>query len=244
LAFAVAAHLEPEILIIDEVLAVGDSEFQKKCLGKMEDVTQKGRTVLFVSHNLPTIRSLCPSGMLLNHGKLIKIGHIDEVIDMYLADIFTEHVTTEKIKYFHPDLKINQLLINDSPINTIKIRNNILRIYIQMDLYKKTAFELDVHIKKFGQMIASYANFVNNEVRIFNPGNYRLTYEIDISRIKTGNYTMDLFFTDPFVSWTAIIENSINLDIYNYDHHTFLNTPTLKWGFVLLKGTCKIENIL
>lgn len=85
LAFAVAAHLEPEILIIDEVLAVGDAEFQKKCLGKMKDVSGQGRTVLFVSHNMLAIKSLCPRGMWLDKGQVKKIDEINVVIDDYLS---------------------------------------------------------------------------------------------------------------------------------------------------------------
>jgi lipopolysaccharide transport system ATP-binding protein len=84
LAFSVAAHLEPEILIIDEVLAVGDAEFQKKCLGKMEDVTGEGRTVLFVSHNMGAVELLCSRGLLLDHGKAIYIGNISKTISEYL----------------------------------------------------------------------------------------------------------------------------------------------------------------
>ncbi len=85
LAFAVAAHLEPEILIVDEVLAVGDAQFQKKCINKMEDVsTNDGRTVLFVSHNLGAIKSLCSTGLLLREGRLEISGNINEAIDSYL----------------------------------------------------------------------------------------------------------------------------------------------------------------
>jgi lipopolysaccharide transport system ATP-binding protein len=83
LAFAVAAHLEPEILIVDEVLAVGDSEFQKKCLGKMKDVSGEGRTVLFVSHNMLAVKSLCNKGILLEHGQVTEIGPIDQVVNTY-----------------------------------------------------------------------------------------------------------------------------------------------------------------
>ncbi len=85
LAFAVAAHLNPEILIIDEVLAVGDAEFQKKCLGKMQDVADSGRTVLFVSHNMATINQLCRSAILLNRGNVVGSGTPDEIIAQYLA---------------------------------------------------------------------------------------------------------------------------------------------------------------
>ncbi len=84
LAFAVAAHLESEILIVDEVLAVGDAEFQKKCLGKMNDVSKgEGRTVLFVSHNIVSIKSLCDKGILLENGKVKYLGEINQTIDSY-----------------------------------------------------------------------------------------------------------------------------------------------------------------
>ena len=84
LAFAVAAHLEPEILLVDEVLAVGDIAFQKKCLGKMGDVARTGRTVLFVSHNMAAIAALCNRAFLLDHGQLVAAGETAEVIDRYM----------------------------------------------------------------------------------------------------------------------------------------------------------------
>lgn len=84
LAFAVAAHMDPEILIVDEVLAVGDADFQKKCLGKMDEITrQEGRTILFVSHNLSAVRQLCGKGILLEKGRLAASGNMDEVISKY-----------------------------------------------------------------------------------------------------------------------------------------------------------------
>jgi homopolymeric O-antigen transport system ATP-binding protein len=85
LAFAVAAHLEPEILIVDEVLAVGDAEFQKRCLGRMSEVAKQGRTVLFVSHNMQAIRRLCRTGILLERGKVAAAGPAENVIQGYLA---------------------------------------------------------------------------------------------------------------------------------------------------------------
>jgi homopolymeric O-antigen transport system ATP-binding protein len=86
LAFAVAAHLEPEILLVDEVLAVGDAAFQKKCLGKMDDVARHGRTVVFVSHNLPAVQSLCQRVVWLDDGRLVEIGPPAEVIDRYMEN--------------------------------------------------------------------------------------------------------------------------------------------------------------
>src|SRR3989442_1696931 len=87
LAFAVAAHLEPEILVVDEVLAVGDAEFQLKCLGKMQEVSTGGRTVLFVSHNMAAVRRLCARGIYLVNGRVEFEGRVDKVIDKYLAGV-------------------------------------------------------------------------------------------------------------------------------------------------------------
>lgn len=87
LAFAVAAHLDPEILIVDEVLAVGDAQFQKKCLGKMSEVAGSGRTVLFVSHNLSAVENFCTRGILLRQGELILDGSSGDIVDRYLAEI-------------------------------------------------------------------------------------------------------------------------------------------------------------
>ena len=92
LGFAVAAHLEPEILIVDEVLAVGDAAFQKKCLGKMGDAAKEGRTVLFVSHNMAAVESLCESTLLLRAGELIEYGSTHSVIESYLR--LQEHLET------------------------------------------------------------------------------------------------------------------------------------------------------
>jgi lipopolysaccharide transport system ATP-binding protein len=87
LAFAIAAHLEPDILIIDEVLAVGDAEFQKKCLGKMDDISRsEGRTVLFVSHNMGAVRGLCKKAVLLANGKIESMGNVEDVISKYLSN--------------------------------------------------------------------------------------------------------------------------------------------------------------
>ena len=89
LAFAVAAHLNPEILIVDEVLAVGDAEFQKKCMGKMKDVASTGRTVIFVSHNIAAVQTLCTSGIMLRDGGMVTHGAVESAISSYLAESTT-----------------------------------------------------------------------------------------------------------------------------------------------------------
>jgi len=102
LAFAVAAHLDPEILIVDEVLAVGDAQFQKKCLGKMEDVANQGRTVLFVSHNMAAVRTLCTQTVLLRNGTVAGIGPTDQVIGQYLASSAAELSTHVSLPHSGP----------------------------------------------------------------------------------------------------------------------------------------------
>jgi len=110
LAFAVAAHLDSEILIVDEVLAVGDAEFQKKCLGKMGDVTKgEGRTILFVSHNMSAIRRLCEDGVLLKNGQIISTGKIDNVLNRYNLE-FTAGKNNLQIEYPNDDSKKMQIL--------------------------------------------------------------------------------------------------------------------------------------
>ena len=99
LAFAVAAHLQPEILVVDEVLAVGDAEFQKKCLGKMSTVARSGRTVLFVSHNMAAVRGLCSRAIWLNQGMLTKQGDVNSVVEAYLAPTAVKSVLLKNRAY-------------------------------------------------------------------------------------------------------------------------------------------------
>lgn len=115
LAFAVAAHLEPDILIVDEVLAVGDAAFQKKCLGKMKDVAGQGRTVLFVSHSMDAIRNLCNKGILMDEGRVASSGHLIDIIDNYRESI---SLKTKSVYEYgavaHKKAQIRKITILDS----------------------------------------------------------------------------------------------------------------------------------
>ena len=116
LAFAVAAHLEPEILIVDEVLAVGDAEFQKKCLGKMRDVAGQGRTVLFVSHNMPSVQQLCSSGIVLSQGSVDFRGPIDQAVAHYVNSFqrkTTQSLRTRKDRNGDGRLRIVEVTLHD-----------------------------------------------------------------------------------------------------------------------------------
>ncbi|MDD5596670.1 MAG: polysaccharide ABC transporter ATP-binding protein [Victivallaceae bacterium] len=114
LAFAVAAHLEPEILLVDEVLAVGDAQFQKKCLGKMEDMSGEGRTVFFVSHNMLNIRQLCNQGILLNSGEIVLNSDVSTVVDNYLYSSLPTNRNDKNSSQAHiKDVKILSLVNNN-----------------------------------------------------------------------------------------------------------------------------------
>jgi len=110
LAFAIAAHIEPDILVVDEVLAVGDADFQNKCLGKMQDVSRGGRAVLFVSHNMSAVQTLCGTGVLLDRGQLSAVGPMDEVIAKYLTAIRSNGLPSHTSEVtLGPHLKVGNL---------------------------------------------------------------------------------------------------------------------------------------
>ena len=135
LAFAVAAHLEPEILIIDEVLAVGDAEFQKRCLGKMKDVATAGRTVIFVSHNMGAIADLCDRVVILKHGQVYKMGSTEEMINEYINH--TLHVNLKDSK----TLQDTSLRRGSGELRIIDVKLH------NMDNAVQTEFEVEEPIK-------------------------------------------------------------------------------------------------
>jgi len=140
LAFAVAAHLDPEILVVDEVLAVGDADFQKKCLGKMGDVvTQEGRTVLFVSHNMAAVQKLCQRGIFLENGQIVYIGDVVEAVNDYLVSSTSNSLLWEIVD--HPpkaDAYFRKVYVSDENWNPAKIitTSDILRVVVEFSLQK------------------------------------------------------------------------------------------------------------
>jgi lipopolysaccharide transport system ATP-binding protein len=144
LAFAVAAHLEQEILIVDEVLAVGDLEFQKKCLGKMQEVTTEGRTVLFVSHNMAAVQQLCERGLMLHQGKLMFCGTIADTIRTYIGHVKTLTSTElgkRKDRTGSQWLKFTNVVVYDSEGNEIN------RVMSGQDIFVRLYYESEKEIK-------------------------------------------------------------------------------------------------
>lgn len=137
LAFAIAAHLEPEILVVDEVLAVGDAEFQKKCLGKMNEVsTKEGRTVLFVSHNMNIIRNICPTSIMLGEGQIVTCGKTADVVEKYFEYNVVNDLAGGK-SYYHREgnqfIQINNIFINDAKNSLLSVFEKI-RVKVCVDI--------------------------------------------------------------------------------------------------------------
>lgn len=154
LAFAVAAHLEPEILIIDEVLAVGDVGFQKKSLGKMQDVASAGRTVLFVSHNMQAVRALCDEGMFLQDGKIIAKGNLKETIQAYNKSI-NEFQFDEKADLNNEKNRRGLGLVR---YNSIEVTNGSNQVQNAFDIQDKIIFKLQFIVHEaVPELYASFA---------------------------------------------------------------------------------------
>ncbi|PJE76900.1 ABC transporter ATP-binding protein [Candidatus Uhrbacteria bacterium CG10_big_fil_rev_8_21_14_0_10_48_16] len=157
LAFAVAAHLEPDILIIDEVLAVGDASFQKKCLGKMEEVTkQDGRTILFVSHNMDAIAKLCQRSLLLDHGKVIADGPTDDVIARYLNN---HEQTRAEVTLTPPETL-------DIAIRSIAIKNDRGALSNRLETGKPFTIEIEYELKKDAHEVYAGVAFIDLKTQI------------------------------------------------------------------------------
>lgn len=242
LAFAVAAHLDPEILIIDEVLAVGDAEFQKKCVGKMEDVSKSGRTLLFVSHNLPTLKAICKRGILLDKGSVISEGSIESVINAYTYHKIENNKIVNSIRYSEGHAQINNVTFNGSDENVILLDGKALHMEVDITFNRRTAFELQVHLKKEDVILCSFARFVKRDTQVFEKSRYLLEYDFNLPDLRSGKYKLDVYFTEPFVSLFARSENNIEVDFTNTTHHMFLNSPPYSWwGSVLVDGDMKYE---
>lgn len=139
LAFAIAAHFNPEILILDEVLAVGDAAFQRKCLGKMGSFAQEGRTVLFVSHNMASIRKLCSKAILISQGQIIGQGAIDQLVDQYLLDGLSEFTPSVSLARNSNDIGIGLEIKFFSRERVPKAQFKLYEpwfIYLEFELYK------------------------------------------------------------------------------------------------------------
>lgn len=201
LAFAVAAHLESEILIVDEVLAVGDNEFQKKCLGKMDQVNQgEGRTVIFVSHNMGTISSLCKNTILLKNGNLVNFGNTHSIIDEYLRinDAGVGEIEDNSLPKPDQKAKLRKAYITNSFGDVTPEINNQKKAYfnIEFEILKETK-GLDIsilfHHIEYGPIFGTTykdTNLNGYDSYIFQKGYHKFQFELPLEYLRGGTYNV------------------------------------------------------
>jgi lipopolysaccharide transport system ATP-binding protein len=224
LAFAVAAHLEPEILLVDEVLAVGDAAFQKKCLGKMGQVAEEGRTVLFVSHDMTNIAVLCEETIWIDHGKLRERGPSRQVIEHYinfggptsaqrsweLTDAPGQEIA--RIRSIHletPDGIISHSFSLISPIHLV-IEFQVL----------KSGYRLNPVLRvkdRIGTIVFTSSNYEDSQwgKKQYDPGLYRVVCQIPEHILNEGAYQLDLMLIREMRDEEAQVNSAVNLLIYD-----------------------------
>lgn len=242
LAFAVAAHLEPEILIVDEVLAVGDAEFQKKCLGKMKDVSQQGRTILFVSHNMAAIKSLCNKGLHLENGQVKYNGKISETISSYLGGEennkysfqwtgkegnVVEGICLIEAKLFSP---------NKKSTSEFDMRDSICLETILDQHLSNARIDITYHIKsETGEKLFSFSSSCSESIVCGNSKSYMCN--IPSNFFNAGTFSLDLYvvknkrealYIQSDILSFSIQNKPIELGEYMGDEPGFLH-PKFEW---------------
>jgi len=245
LAFAVAAHLEPEILIIDEVLAVGDSTFQKKCMDKMSEVAESGRTILFVSHNMQAVKNLCNEAIHIHHGKLIRSGDTHQIIQKYLDNDLIDTKQVYDFDAIKRNGKYKEGLLFDTlafdkksyyPGDNISFR---LKLKSDNNKYQDLLFGINIkdghgnNVMHLSNMFINVTEVHHDEVKIYN-------FSIPRINLKPGKYNISLFLRaneeiQDWISDVAIIE-ILDGNIYNFNNSSMIN------GLIQPEFSFKVEH--
>ncbi len=240
LAFAVAAHLEPEILVVDEVLAVGDAQFQKKCLGKMGDVANEGRTVLFVSHNMAAIQQLCQKSMVLQQGKIINYGSTEEGISIYLTSVdnlqqinIADRIDRKGNRF----LRFTRVVICDSDGNELKQVLSGQDVYIRFHyraserLYNAKV-NVALGVVDYGRLLINLNSYNSGSavLDVYETGYFQCVWE-DFN-LTAGSYDCVAFcaINDEVVDW---VDSAFRLPVENGDF--FGQGDSKNLGTVLVK---------
>ncbi len=217
LAFAVAAHLEPEILVVDEVLAVGDVEFQKKCLGKMDDVARSGRTVLFVSHSMAAVQKLCPRAILLRDGRIFLDGEAAQSIRTYMGqgavagrlNLERRHIRPDRVAICNAWLetkgqKTSSLLFGDSPT-----------LMIEVEVQEPTTFSVELILRQAdGVPVAFAPSGLAQDWQITAERGLTVIHaKLPSVKLAIGRYSIDLMLAEAGIRFFDLIESAITFNI-------------------------------
>ncbi|MCQ2301577.1 MAG: ABC transporter ATP-binding protein [Bacteroidales bacterium] len=232
LGFAVAAHLDPEILVVDEVLAVGDAEFQKKAIGKMQDVSKgEGRTVLFVSHNMASVKALCKTGILLENGMIKYIDTVDKVVQQYqMANYGVSSIAIgDRLdRKGNGKLRLQNLCFlntNNEIVDRVSIGDSFkIRLDLKNNSWGKddTIQELSLGINdEFGQRIIVMNNeFLGKNIKVSSQdSNSIVEFVIEKCPLAIGSYTMAFFLSDKLNNIIDWIDNIATLYVEEGDYY-------------------------
>lgn len=223
LAFAVAAHLEPEILLVDEVLAVGDFEFQKKCLGKMGEVANIGRTVLFVSHNMNAIQRLCSKSLMLDQGKIVSFGKTEDVVSNYYSKVTAiapvdqwidltifPREGTGKAKFTRLFMSSGSLKHANKPFpgGSLEIALDIL----SEDTYYVSALAMSLW-DDLGTNLINMDTLSCGQIIKLEPGSNLVSFRIDSLNLNAGVYTLALWLADYPAEVFDSVKHCLNIEV-------------------------------
>ncbi|MBR2732614.1 MAG: ATP-binding cassette domain-containing protein [Clostridia bacterium] len=247
LAFAVAAHLDSEIMVMDEVLAVGDMKFQEKCLGKMSDVSnQEGRTVLYVSHNMSTIKKLCERCIVLDHGKVIFDGDVAEAINIYLQNAEVEKTTFRSFEGVkHKDYYLRQVkMLSCELLNT---EDCIYKIGEPIRCRLQCRAEQDISDLRLRVEVLNKSDVINGiafseELPAMRKGEEKsILFELNTSLLMNGNYTAQfILFRANKMGVTETID--MIRGAFAFDIYSPLNRENIEW-FPQYGGATRFEDI-
>lgn len=255
LAFSVAAHMETDILIIDEVLAVGDAEFQKKCLGKMEDITKKeGRTVLFVSHNLNTIKELCKKTILIENGQIKAFDTTDKILNIYNENNnkIIENKTPIELenKNKNKDFVFQKIWITKDDGNTTNtlLYNQGFCINVEMEVFREVGpIEVSITLRNTNGInvtSTSLSDSRDGKVYIFKKGKYTTTTNIRGDFLIPDTYTIRLYAHEKGVRDIDIQDEAIRFKIFDNGSsmHSYGESSTY-WSCVFSNANWNIQEI-
>ena len=250
LAFSVAAFLESEILLVDEVLAVGDATFQKRCLGKMRDISAGGRTVIFVSHNMAAIESLCTRCLMISQGNLLADGTPHQVISQYMATDLASQTTCSDLRS-HPNRRggmkpvmqrVTLLSENGEPVSSIRMGDSLsVQVEFTCPGYRVRP-NLEVSIKNsFGVTVFNASNRVITQYQFKDSmENGSIICNLPQLPLVAGLYSIDLFFGEEYQNHDAIYD-AISFEVTPADVFGSGQIPTANEGTIFWPATWNIR---
>jgi lipopolysaccharide transport system ATP-binding protein len=240
LGFSVAAHLEPEILLVDEVLAVGDLAFQKKCLGKMDEVARSGRTVLLVSHNMAAIANLCTSTVLLHRGKLVNYGATADIIDQYVNLTEFEQEAGEVLSHSRHVQNVTLLSERGEPASHFMLGEPL-----SVEVTLKNADQIAAPVvslficNHYGDRLMMLGTRIQADLKIPSTSNVRLRVTTDPVNLLPGLYTLDIGVGSGF----DLAEYLQGITSFTIEYADVFNTgklPSTKQGVIAQKAVWEI----